>query len=86
VHPGQWHGFDRGLCNAQLDQPQQPVHREGCAPATHDLSGLDAALRSHGGRGKQRVPRIVNRPAPLVDRTHRWRNFDVFDLALNEAR
>ena len=36
------------------------VHRH--APARHDLSGLDAPLRSHGGISEQRVPLIVNRP------------------------
>jgi hypothetical protein len=55
----------------------------GTTPSAHDLSGLDAPLRSHGGRGEQSVPLIVNRPAPLLDRQRRWRNFDVFDVALN---
>jgi phosphonoacetate hydrolase len=58
----------------------------GTTPAEHDLSGLDAPLRSHGGRGEQTVPLIVNRPAPQLDRTRRWRNFDVFDVALNYAQ
>jgi len=58
----------------------------GSTAAAHDLSGLDAPLRSHGGRGEQAVPLIVNRPAPLLDRKRRWRNFDVFDLALNYAQ
>ena len=58
----------------------------GTTPATHDLSGLDAPLRSHGGRGEQSVPLIVNRPAPLLDPERRWRNFDVFDIALNYAQ
>jgi phosphonoacetate hydrolase len=58
----------------------------GTTPAEHDLSGLDAPLRSHGGRGEQSVPLIVNRPAPQLDRTRRWRNFDVFDIALNYAQ
>jgi phosphonoacetate hydrolase len=50
----------------------------------HDLSGLDAPLRSHGGTSEQRVPLIVNRRAPdLPDR--RWRNFDAFDLGLNHV-
>ena len=58
----------------------------GTTPAAHDLSGLEAPLRSHGGRGEQSVPLIVNRPAPLLDRKRRWRNFDVFDIALNYAQ
>jgi phosphonoacetate hydrolase len=58
----------------------------GTTSAAHDLSGLDAPLRSHGGRGEQSVPLIVNRPAPLLDRSRSWRNFDVFDIALNHAQ
>ena len=54
----------------------------GTSRGRHDLSGLDAPLRSHGGVSEQQVPLIANRPAPdLPDR--RWRNFDAFDLALN---
>ncbi|MEO8537040.1 MAG: phosphonoacetate hydrolase, partial [Betaproteobacteria bacterium] len=54
----------------------------GSRRTLHDLSGLDAPLRSHGGISEQRVPLIANRPSPgLPDR--RWRNFDAFDLALN---
>ena len=33
----------------------------GTAQARHDLSALDAPLRSHGGVSEQRVPLIVNR-------------------------
>jgi phosphonoacetate hydrolase len=54
----------------------------GSRQSAHDLSGLDAPLRSHGGISEQRVPLIANRPAPdLPER--RWRNFDAFDLGLN---
>jgi phosphonoacetate hydrolase len=55
----------------------------GTSKTRHDLSGLDAPLRSHGGVSEQQVPLIANRPPskPLPDR--RWRNFDAFDLALN---
>lgn len=58
----------------------------GTTAAAHDLSGLDAPLRSHGGRGEQDVPLIMNRPAAALDRTRKLRNFDVFDLALNYAQ
>ena len=51
--------------------------------APHDLSGLDAPLRSHGGISEQRVPLIVNRKLRDIDPMRRWRNFDAFDLALN---
>jgi phosphonoacetate hydrolase len=51
----------------------------------HDLTGLDAPLRSHGGISEQRVPLIANRRAgELPER--RWRNFDAFDLALNHLQ
>ena len=33
----------------------------GTSASRHDLSGLDAPLRSHGGVSEQRVPLIVNR-------------------------
>jgi len=57
----------------------------GTALARHDLSGLDAPLRSHGGVSEQRVPLIVNRRLRDIDPARRWRNFDAFDLALNHA-
>jgi len=58
----------------------------GSAAARHDLSGLDAPLRSHGGISEQRVPLIVNRRIDNLDTQRRWRNFDAFDLALNHAQ
>ncbi len=54
----------------------------GTGQARHDLSGLDAPLRSHGGISEQQVPLIANRTAALPA-GRRWRNFDAFDLALN---
>jgi len=57
----------------------------GTALSRHDLSGLDVPLRSHGGISEQRVPLILNRPTPGLDKTRRWRNFDALDLALNLA-
>jgi len=54
----------------------------GSRRSRHDLTGLDAPLRSHGGLSEQRVPLIANRPAPDLP-PRRWRNFDAFDLALN---
>ena len=54
----------------------------GTRRTRHDLSGLDAPLRSHGGISEQRVPLIANRPAPSLP-ARRWRNFDAFDLGLN---
>ena len=58
----------------------------GTSASKHDLSGLDAPLRSHGGVSEQRVPLIVNRKLPGLDLNRRFRNFDAFDLALNEAQ
>ena len=57
----------------------------GTAQSRHDLSGLDVPLRSHGGISEQRVPMVLNRPIPRLDKTRRWRNFDALDLALNLA-
>jgi phosphonoacetate hydrolase len=58
----------------------------GTSATRHDLSGLDAPLRSHGGVSEQRVPLIVNRRVAGLDTARRWRNFDAFDLALNHAQ
>ena len=58
----------------------------GTSAARHDLSGLDAPLRSHGGISEQRVPLVLNRPTPSREVNRRWRNFDAFDLALNHAQ
>ena len=55
----------------------------GTSVERHDLSGLDAPLRSHGGLSEQQVPLIANRAAGALPAGHRWRNFDAFDLALN---
>ena len=58
----------------------------GTAAARHDLSALDAPLRSHGGVAEQRVPLILNRAIAGLDPQRRWRNFDAFELALNHAQ
>ena len=55
----------------------------GTSRDRHDLSGLDAPLRSHGGVSEQQVPLIANRRAPALPDARRWRNFDAFDVALN---
>jgi phosphonoacetate hydrolase len=56
----------------------------GTAAARHDLSGLDAPLRSHGGLSEQRVPLLVNRRLEPHGTPPR-RNFDVFDVVLNRV-
>lgn len=58
----------------------------GTSAQRHDLSALEVPLRSHGGISEQRVPLILNRPLPGLDRDRRMRNFDAFDLALNYAQ
>jgi len=58
----------------------------GTSASRHDLSALDAPLRSHGGVSEQRVPLILNREITGLDANRRWRNFDAFDLALNHAQ
>ena len=58
----------------------------GSRRTRHDLSGLDAPLRSHGGTSEQRVPLIANRPTSAALPARRWRNFDAFDLGLNHLQ
>jgi len=59
----------------------------GTSASRHDLSGLDAPLRSHGGVSEQVVPLLFNRRVRALPHG-RLRNFDVLDIALNhlEAR
>jgi len=56
----------------------------GTAATRHDLSGLDAPLRSHGGLSEQRVPLLVNRRT-TGGPAGRRRNFDIFDVVLNQV-
>ncbi len=56
----------------------------GSARGRHDLSALDAPLRSHGGISEQRVPFVLSRAVPRLP-TSRLRNFDIFWVALNRA-
>ena len=55
----------------------------GTSRARHDLSGLDAPLRSHGGLSEQAVPLLFNRPTSGIPGKPRMRNFDILDVALN---
>jgi phosphonoacetate hydrolase len=54
----------------------------GTSRAKHDLSGLDAPLRSHGGLSEQEVPFIVNRKIYTAQH-HHLRNFDAFAVGCN---
>jgi phosphonoacetate hydrolase len=54
----------------------------GTSASRHDLSGLDAPLRSHGGLSERRVPFVLTRPIRLREDAP-LRNYDLFDAALN---
>ncbi|OLC49209.1 MAG: phosphonoacetate hydrolase [Acidobacteria bacterium 13_1_40CM_65_14] len=56
----------------------------GTRPGDHDLSALDAPLRSHGGRSEQLVPMLANRVIDMPA-SRCLRNFDAFDIALNHC-
>ena len=56
----------------------------GTSASKHDLSGLDAPLRSHGGVSEQTVPLLFNRTISSAP-SRRLRNFDVMELVLNQT-
>ncbi|MFM0644209.1 phosphonoacetate hydrolase [Paraburkholderia bryophila] len=59
----------------------------GTSESRHDLSGLDAPLRSHGGLSEQTVPLLFSRPVErAASQRARLRNFDILDLALNHLQ
>ena len=62
-----------------------PSHSKviGTSAAKHDLSGLDAPLRSHGGLSEQEVPIIINRKAHNLPKD--LRNFDAFFIGCNHV-
>jgi phosphonoacetate hydrolase len=53
----------------------------GTSAAKHDLSGLDASLRSHGGLSEQEIPFITNRK--MINAPAHLRNFDAFFVGCN---
>lgn len=55
----------------------------GTSASKHDLSGLDAPLRSHGGLSEQEVPIIINRKAHNLPKD--LRNFDAFFIGCNHV-
>jgi phosphonoacetate hydrolase len=55
----------------------------GTSAARHDLSGLDAPLRSHGGLTEQEIPIIMNRKG--INLPSNLRNFDAFSLGCNHV-
>ena len=94
--PGMLRVIDRKVAAAELELPADRLgdivaisDRDtviGTSISRHDLSGLDAPLRSHGGLSEQKVPLILNRRVRGLPAGHRLRNFDAFDLALNRAQ
>ncbi len=60
-----------------------PAHSKviGTSRGKHDLSGLDAPLRSHGGLSEQEIPVITNRKARGLP--NNLRNFDAFFIGCN---
>ncbi|MEX2296770.1 MAG: phosphonoacetate hydrolase, partial [Dongiaceae bacterium] len=87
--------LDRKAAAAKFELPEDRIgdivlvsRREttiGTSADRHDLSGLDAPLRSHGGVSEQRVPLYCNRPVEGIAANRILRNFDAFDIALNHA-
>ena len=55
----------------------------GTSASKHDLSGLDAPLRSHGGLSEQEVPIIINRKTHNLPKN--LRNFDAFFIGCNHV-
>jgi phosphonoacetate hydrolase len=58
----------------------------GRRPRYHDLSALDATLRSHGGRYEEMVSMIISHPLNQVYRVRAAgdpRNFHIFDFTIN---
>jgi phosphonoacetate hydrolase len=58
----------------------------GTSQSRHDLSGLDAPLRSHGGVSEQTVPLVFNRATAGIPGKAVLRNFDIFAVALNHLQ
>jgi phosphonoacetate hydrolase len=84
--------LDRAQASARFELPADRIgdlvvisRRDvvvGTSASRHDLSGLDAPLRSHGGLSEQQVPFVLSRPIRWP-RGRRLRNYDLFDAALN---
>ena len=58
----------------------------GRRPAYHDLSALDGALRSHGGRYEEMVSMIISHPLNALYKKKAAgdpRNFHIFDFTIN---
>ena len=56
----------------------------GSRSSEHDLTMMKThRLRSHGGLSEQEIPILKNEPLRGKTKEDGWRNFDVFDVALN---
>ncbi|KAJ6787437.1 hypothetical protein PWT90_03277 [Aphanocladium album] len=56
----------------------------GAKEAEHDLSGLNGhRLRSHGGLSEQHIPLMLSVPVKDLEAKKEWKNYDIFDIALN---
>lgn len=50
----------------------------------HDVAGLgDHRLRSHGGLSEQKIPLLKSTPVQSIKAEREWRNYDIFEVALN---
>jgi phosphonoacetate hydrolase len=91
-------GVEKALLGDEAaDVFEQPLDREGDIVVVaqkntviggrqteHDLSQLKGhSLRSHGGLSEQDVPLMMSRSLKRSDVKKLWRNFDIFDVALN---
>ena len=54
----------------------------GSSKDKHNLSGLNEALRSHGGLHEREVPFIVNKKMPQIDSNKQLYNYDAFYFAI----
>lgn len=87
--------LDRATAAATFELPPERLgdlvvvsirdHVLGTREREHDLSGLDAPLRSHGGVSEQSVPLFVNRPLARAGLETLTRNYDAFDAVLNRV-
>lgn len=57
----------------------------GTGASDHNLKNLTLPLHSHGGLSQQKVSLLFKYRLHNLSLEHRWRNFDIFDLALNHV-
>jgi phosphonoacetate hydrolase len=81
---------DRRTAARLLELPEDRIGElvvlSGRTPAHHDLSLLEAGLRSHGGRYEEMVPFLISEPlraAYAAKARGDLRNFDLFEFTIN---